>query len=146
MSEFSAKDREFMQRSLQLAEQGMFGAHPNPMVGCVLVRDGAVVGEGWHKSAGEPHADINALQSAGDDARGATAYVTLEPCLMCAGAMIHARLERIVFGADDPKTGAAGGMFDLLADPAHNHAAVISGGCLAEQSSALLRDFFRERR
>ena len=65
---------------------------------------------------------------------------------MCAGAMIHARLERIVFGADDPKTSAAGGMFDLLADPAHNHAAVISGGCLAEKSAALLRDFFRERR
>ena len=65
---------------------------------------------------------------------------------MCAGAMIHARLERVVFGADDPKTGAAGGVFNLLGDPAHNHLVEVAGGCLAEESSVLLREFFRQRR
>jgi tRNA(adenine34) deaminase len=66
--------------------------------------------------------------------------------MMCAGAMIHARLARIVFAASDPKTGAAGGKFDLLSNPAHNHAAVVNGGCLADECSALLKDFFRQRR
>ena len=65
---------------------------------------------------------------------------------MCAGAMIHARLERVVYGADDPKTGAAGGRFEILSDPAHNHTVKVNGGCLAEESAALLRDFFRMRR
>ena len=75
-----------------------------------------------------------------------TLYVTLEPCMMCAGAMIHGRLDRIVFGASDPKTGAAGGRFDLLAIPAHNHAPIVNGGCLAEECPAFLKDFFRQRR
>jgi tRNA(adenine34) deaminase len=77
---------------------------------------------------------------------GCSLYVTLEPCMMCAGAMIHARLDRIVYGANDPKTGAAGGKFDLLCNPAHNHALIVNGGCLADECSALLRDFFRQRR
>ena len=79
MSEFSAKDRDFMQRSLLLAEQGMFGAHPNPMVGCVLVKDDKIVGEGWHALVGDAHAEVNAIRDAGEKSAGATAFVTLEP-------------------------------------------------------------------
>jgi tRNA(Arg) A34 adenosine deaminase TadA len=124
-------------------------------VGAVIVRAGEIIGRGWNRNIGlndpSAHAEIIAMRDAGKAIgnhrlTGCSLYVTLEPCLMCAGAMIHARMARIVFGADDPKTGAAGGMFDLLADPAHNHAAVVSGGCLAEESAVLLRDFFRERR
>ena len=69
-----------MQRALRLAEKGLYTTHPNPRVGCVLVKDKKVIGEGWHKRAGEPHAEVLALQEAGDNAKGATAYVTLEPC------------------------------------------------------------------
>jgi diaminohydroxyphosphoribosylaminopyrimidine deaminase/5-amino-6-(5-phosphoribosylamino)uracil reductase len=108
MSEFSAKDREFMQRSLQLAEQGMFGAHPNPMVGCVLVKDDEIVGEGWHACAGEAHAEVNAIGDAGDKARGATAYVTLEPCAHhgktppCCDALIEAGIAQVLIAHQDP--------------------------------------------
>ena len=142
-----------MSEALLLARRA--GQEEEVPVGAVIVRAGEIIGRGWNRNIGlndpSAHAEIMAMRDAGKTIgnhrlTGCSLYVTLEPCLMCAGAMIHARLERIVFGADDPKTGAAGGMFDLLADPAHNHAAVISGGCLAEESSALLRDFFRERR
>ncbi|MBI1990935.1 MAG: riboflavin biosynthesis protein RibD, partial [Betaproteobacteria bacterium] len=75
-----AADREYMAQALQLAQRGLYTTTPNPRVGCVIVRDGAVVGEGWHERAGAPHAEIHALAAAGDRARGATAYVTLEPC------------------------------------------------------------------
>ena len=77
---FSAADHEFMARALRLAERGLYTTDPNPRVGCVLVRDGQVVGEGWHRRAGEPHAERIALAAAGEAARGATAYVSLEPC------------------------------------------------------------------
>ena len=77
---FSAADHEAMARALALAANGLESTTPNPRVGCVIVRDGMSVGEGWHRRAGEPHAEINALKQAGDAARGATAYVTLEPC------------------------------------------------------------------
>ena len=78
--DFSQTDREFMARALALAARGLYSTSPNPRVGCVVVRDGEVVGEGWHEAAGRPHAEVNALQQAGARARGATAYVTLEPC------------------------------------------------------------------
>ena len=80
MPEWSAADREWMSRALMLAERGVYTTEPNPRVGCVLVADGRIVGEGWHVRAGEGHAEVNALAQAGDLARGATAYVTLEPC------------------------------------------------------------------
>lgn len=108
MSEFSAKDREFMRRSLQLAERGAYGAHPNPMVGCVLVNDGEIVGEGWHARAGEAHAEVKAIQDAGEQARGATAYVTLEPCSHhgktppCCDALIAAGISDVVVSHEDP--------------------------------------------
>jgi len=103
-----------MARALRLAEQGLMSAAPNPRVGCVLVRDGEVVGEGWHERAGQPHAEINALQQAGSRATGATAYVTLEPCCHqgrtppCTDALIAARVTRVVAAMEDPNPQVAG--------------------------------------
>ncbi len=107
-------DSAHMARALQLAARGRFGAHPNPMVGCVVVRDGLVVGEGWHRKAGEPHAEIHALRAAGDKARGATVYVSLEPCAHhgktppCADALVDAGVERVVAAMEDPFADVAG--------------------------------------
>jgi diaminohydroxyphosphoribosylaminopyrimidine deaminase/5-amino-6-(5-phosphoribosylamino)uracil reductase len=110
-----AGDREWMRRALALAPRGWGRVAPNPMVGCVLVRDGAVVGEGWHTEYGRPHAEREALAAAGDAARGATAYVTLEPCSHfgktppCTDGLIEAGVRRAVFAAYDPNPKAAGG-------------------------------------
>jgi len=149
---FSRDDFNWMEQALKLAAHA--AAEGEVPVGAVLVRDGTMLGSGGNNpiSINDPtaHAEINAIRQAAEKVTnyrlGGTLYVTLEPCLMCAGAMIHARLDRIVFGATDPKTGAAGGKFDLLGNPAHNHAAIIVGGCLADESSALLKSFFRQRR
>ena len=111
---FDAADSAHMARALQLAAQGRYGAHPNPMVGCVIVRDGAVVGEGWHEKAGEPHAEINALRAAGEAARGATVYVSLEPCAHhvktppCADALVEAGVSKVVAAMEDPFSDVAG--------------------------------------
>lgn len=124
-------------------------------IGAVVVKAGKLIGRGFNQniSLHDPsaHAEIVAMREAGSALgnhrlTGCCLYVTLEPCPMCAGAMIHARLDRIVFGASDPKTGAAGGKFNLLGDPAHNHTIDINGGCLAEDCSGLLKGFFRQRR
>ena len=114
MHTFSAADHEFMARALRLAEHGLFSTSPNPRVGCVIVKDGLVVGEGWHHRAGEAHAEINALQAAGEAAGGATAYVTLEPCSHhgrtppCAEALIAAKVGRVVAAMQDPNPQVAG--------------------------------------
>ncbi len=114
MPEFSAADSAFMARALRLAERGIYAAHPNPMVGCVLVRDGEIVGEGWHECAGAAHAEINALASAGEKARGATAYLTLEPCSHqgktppCAPALIGAGISEAVIAMQDPFPAVSG--------------------------------------
>ncbi len=106
-------DTAFMTQALRLAERGLFTAHPNPMVGCVLVKDGDIVGEGWHKVAGEAHAEINALEAAGAAAKGATAYVTLEPCSHdgktppCVDALIEAGVADVVVGIQDPNPDVA---------------------------------------
>src|SRR5262245_50175451 len=105
---FTPADQELMCRALALAERGLFTTTPNPRVGCVIVRDGAVVGEGFHERAGGPHAETNALGAAGARAEGATAYVTLEPCSHhgrtppCADALIAAKVSRVVVGLADP--------------------------------------------
>jgi len=109
-----------MARALQLAARGMFTARPNPMVGCVLVKDGDVIGEGWHEQTGEPHAEANALQEAGDHAHGATAYVTLEPCAHsgrtppCATALIEAGVTRVVVAMEDPFGEVSGRGLEML--------------------------------
>jgi len=118
---FTPEDAYFMSLSLRLAEHGLNTTHPNPRVGCVLVRDGVVVGEGWHERAGEPHAEIYALRAAGAAARGATAYVSLEPCSHhgrtppCAAALIEAGVSRVVAAMADPNPQVAGKGLQMLA-------------------------------
>jgi len=117
---FSAADSRHMARALQLAARGLFTTTPNPRVGCVIVRGDTVVGEGWHERAGTPHAEIHALNAAGAAARGATAYVTLEPCSHhgrtppCAEALVNAGVARVVAAMKDPNPLVAGGGIDML--------------------------------
>ena len=147
------RDSYWMDRALALARRA--AAVGEVPVGAVLVVGDEVLGEGWNQSisACDPtaHAEVIALRAAA--ARlgnyrlvGSTLYVTLEPCPMCAGAMVHARVARLVFGAADPRTGAAGTVFDLLRSTALNHRAEVTGGILAEECGTLLREFFRARR
>lgn len=153
-NDFSDADREWMRRALALAEHARDAEDEIP-VGAVLVLDGELIGEGWNRNITlhDPtaHAEIVALRQAGlkrsnHRLTGATLYVTLEPCSMCAMALIHARVARVVYAADDPKTGAAGSVFDTLVSERHNHRIVVQGGLMAEQSAELLRGFFRARR
>lgn len=143
-----------MRRALQLAVHARDAEGEVP-VGAVLVQDGEIVGLGWNRNITlhDPtaHAEVMALRAAGEKRSnhrlsGATMYVTLEPCSMCAMAMIHARIGRVVYAATDPKTGAAGSVFDTLVDPRHNHRVDVSGGLLSDDSATLLRQFFRARR
>ncbi len=143
-----------MQHALALAERAADqGEVP---VGAVVVAEGRIIGEGWNQPIGRhdptAHAEIVALRAAAQTLQnyrlpGTTLYVTLEPCPMCAGAIVHARVDRVVFATTDPRSGAAGSMFDLLpSDQRFNHYTQCEGGVLAEQSAMLLRDFFRARR
>jgi len=143
-----------MRRALQLAAHARDAENEVP-VGAVLVREGGIVGLGWNRNITlhDPtaHAEIQAMRAAGEKLgnhrlSGCTLYVTLEPCAMCAMAMVHARVGRVVYAAADPKTGAAGSVFDTLIDARHNHRIAVSGGLLAEESGRLLREFFRARR
>jgi len=117
---FTGEDHAYMARALRLAERGLCTTTPNPRVGCVIVKDGKVVGEGWHQRAGEPHAEIHALRQAGAAARGATVYVTLEPCSHhgrtppCANALIDAGVARVVAAMRDPNPQVSGRGLDLL--------------------------------
>lgn len=121
MTEFSIADRQYMARAIQLGWKGLYTTHPNPRVGCVLVRDGQIIGEGYHVRAGEGHAEVNALKQAGD-ARGATAYVTLEPCSHfgrtppCAQGLIDAGISRVVAAMVDPNPEVAGRGLQMLRD------------------------------
>lgn len=148
-----AGDRVMMARALECAlEARASGEVP---VGAVLVRDGTIVAEGGNRtiSWNDPtaHAEVVALRAGaaklGDwRLSGTTLYITLEPCAQCAGALVLARVARVVYGASDPKAGMAGSLGNLLQDTRLNHRARLSAGVLAERSSDLLRDFFRERR
>jgi len=146
-------DEDFMRRALELARQGQ--AEGEVPVGAVVVLDENVIGEGWNRpiAAADPtaHAEIQALRAAALAVgnyrlAGASLYVTLEPCAMCVGAMFHARIARVVFGARDPKTGSAGSVIDLFGEKRLNHHATVLGGVLAEESGALLSAFFAARR
>ncbi|MCA2998475.1 MAG: tRNA adenosine(34) deaminase TadA [Burkholderiales bacterium] len=146
-------DEIFMRHALSLAgEAAALGEVP---VGAVLVKDGEVVGEGFNHpiSSSDPtaHAEIVALRDAAkrlDNYRltNCTLYVTLEPCAMCVGAILHSRVARIVWGAAEPKSGACGSVINLAAEPKLNHHATFVGGVLAEASGEILRSFFRQRR
>jgi tRNA(adenine34) deaminase len=148
-------DIAWMHRALALAERAQREDDEIP-VGAILVStEGEVIGEGWNRNITErdptAHAEIVAMRQAGARVGnhrlpGSTLYVTLEPCAMCAMAMVHARIARVVFGASDPKTGAAGSVFDLLADPRHNHRVEVQGGVLADEAGMRLTNYFRRKR
>jgi tRNA(adenine34) deaminase len=146
-------DLDFMEAAL--AEARLAAEAGEVPIGAVVVRDGEIVARGQNRVLRDldptAHAEIVALRAASVAIgnyrlNGCTLYVTLEPCAMCAGAMIHARLDRLVFAAADPKAGAAGSVLSVLNHPQLNHKMVVDQGILAEQSAELLRSFFRERR
>jgi len=146
-------DDHWMQHALKLAHKAeVAGEVP---VGALVVLNGELVAEGWNQpiSSSDPtaHAEIIALRAAGqklDNYRllDAELYVTLEPCPMCVGAMLHARIKRVIYAATDPKTGALGGAYDLLNSVSHNHSFEVTKGVLEEQSREMLQGFFRNKR
>ncbi|MFC2971888.1 bifunctional diaminohydroxyphosphoribosylaminopyrimidine deaminase/5-amino-6-(5-phosphoribosylamino)uracil reductase RibD [Azotobacter bryophylli] len=138
-------DHAYMARALELARKGLYSTHPNPRVGCVIVRDGAIVGEGWHVRAGEPHAEVHALRQAGELARGAAAYVTLEPCSHhgrtppCAEALVKAGVGRVVAAMQDPNPLVAGRGLALLRDAGIE----VRSGVLESEARALNAGFVK---
>lgn len=146
-------DTAYMQEALKLAAQA--AAAGEVPVGAVVVKDGAIIGRGYNQPiAGvDPtaHAEITAMRDAAKTLGNyrltdCDLYVTLEPCVMCSGAVMHARIRRVIFGARDPKTGACGSAIDLFAQAHLNHHAEVNGGMLADEAVALLQDFFSQRR
>jgi len=149
----SELDEKFMLRAYELAQQA--GEIDEIPVGAVVVANGKIIGEGYNQSItlNDPsaHAEMIAIKQAGQSLQNyrmldCTLYVTLEPCPMCAGLLVHSRIKRLVFGANDLKTGAAGSAFNLVEHEKHNHKITVQQGVLAEQCSTLLSDFFRRRR
>ena len=144
---------DWMRETLSLADAAEeLGEVP---VAALVVKDGAVIGRGYNRNIVDcdptAHAEIVAMREAGRAVGnhrlvGTTLYCTLEPCLMCAGAMVHARVARLVYAADDPKTGAVGSVFDVLADPRHNHRVEVVRGVMAVEAGERLRAFFRDKR
>lgn len=150
---FDDADRGCMARAMELAARAE--AEGEVPVGAVVVVEDRIVAEGWNRNItlNDPtaHAEVVALRAAGEVLGnyrfpGSTLYVTLEPCAMCVGAMIHARVSRVVFAAPDPKTGALGGSYDLQRVHLHNHRLDVQGGLMADEAAASLRAFFRKRR
>lgn len=146
-------DNHWMQHALKLARKAE--AAGEVPVGAVIVKSGELIAEGWNHPISShdatAHAEIMALRSAGDKLGnyrlpGSELFVTLEPCPMCVGAMLHARIDRVVFAASDPKTGALGGAFNLLEMASHNHGFEVEAGVMADEARELLQAFFRSRR
>jgi len=151
----TSTDEHWMRHALALAERARDEDNEIPVGTLVVDAEGHVVGEGWNRNIAEhdpsAHAEIVAMRRAGAAIGnhrlvGCTLYVTLEPCAMCAMAMVHARVKRVVYGAADPKTGAAGSVFDLLGDARHNHRVEIVGGVLGDQAGTMLTNYFRAKR
>jgi tRNA(adenine34) deaminase len=150
---FFGRDEHFMRLALREAERA--GEHGDAPIGAVVVRDGEVVGAAGNerelRSDPTAHAEVLALREAAGKLGGwrvpdSVLYVTLEPCAMCAGAVVLARVPRVVFGATDPKAGAAGSVLDVLGEPRLNHRPQVDGGLLAAESASLLESFFAARR
>ncbi len=145
---FTPEDHAYMAQALRLAARGLNSVHPNPRVGCVIVRDGQIVGEGWHSIAGGPHAEVLALKQAGDKARDATAYVTLEPCCHhgktgpCSDVLISAGIGRVVAAMPDPNPQVAGGGFTAL----RNARIDVAFGLMAAEAAALNPGFVKRMR
>ena len=142
-----------MAHALLLAERSR--AEGEVPVGAVIVKNGKLIAEGWNqpidKHDATAHAEIMAIRAAGEKLKNyrlpdTTLYVTLEPCTMCAGAIIHARIQRVVFGAPDPRTGTAGSAIDLFSQDYHNHRVDVMGGVMQNECGQLLKDFFKQRR
>ena len=153
MTAMCESDPLYMRMALELAAQA--AAAGEVPVGAVVVQDGVVVGRGYNQpiSGTDPsaHAEIMALRDAGRTLgnyrlSGCDLYVTLEPCVMCSGAIMHGRIRRVIFGAGDPKTGACGGVVNLFSEPRLNHHATVTGGVMADEAVTLLQDFFASRR
>lgn len=149
----SEDDLKWMRHAINLARHG--SQQDEVPVGAVIVKDNQLVGEGWNQPIGKhdpsAHAEIVALRAAGQTLQNyrlldTTLYVTLEPCVMCAGAIIHARVGRVVYGASDPKAGAAGSVVNIFIEEKLNHHVSIEGGLLAEECGSLLSEFFQKRR
>ncbi|RXR07598.1 tRNA adenosine(34) deaminase TadA [Pseudoxanthomonas composti] len=153
--EHASRDEAWMARAMALAEHAAQALDEIP-VGAVLIgADGQLLAEGVNRNRCDhdptAHAEIVAMRAAGQALAnhrlvGCTLYVTLEPCAMCAMAMVHARIARVVYGAADPKTGACGSVFDLLQDPRHNHRVQVTAGVLGEQAGRRLTNYFRAKR
>jgi len=152
-SPFSPQDEHFMRRAIELARQAE--AEGEVPVGAVLVKDGQVIAEGWNRSIcshdATAHAEIQTLRQAGQVLQNyrlldTTLYVTLEPCPMCAGALLHSRVKRVVYGAPDLKAGAAGTVLDLFASQAAYHYADVESGLLEQECREQLQAFFKRRR
>lgn len=145
---FSDHDHQWMTQALRLAELGLYTTDPNPRVGCILVRNGAVIGQGWHQRAGEDHAEIIALKQAGSDTQGATAYVTLEPCnhvgrtAPCADALINAGIKRVVVAMQDPNPLVSGRGLEIL----RSAGIVVESGLLAHSAELLNKGFCKRMR
>lgn len=143
---FSAADQQYMARALQLAEQGRYTTHPNPRVGCVIVKDDHIVGEGAHLRAGEPHAEVYALRQAGEKAKGATAYVTLEPCSHfghtppCANALIDAGVAKVIAAMQDPNPKVAGRGLARLREAG----VIVASGLMEAQARSLSSGFITQ--
>ena len=155
MTDYPSSDESWMRHALALAERAQREDNEIPVGALVVDAEGNLVGEGWNRNIAESdpsaHAEIVAMRRAGAATGnhrlvGCTLYVTLEPCAMCAMAAVHARLARVVYGAADPKTGAAGSVFDLLADPRHNHRVEVVAGVLGDEAGTMLTSYFRAKR
>jgi diaminohydroxyphosphoribosylaminopyrimidine deaminase/5-amino-6-(5-phosphoribosylamino)uracil reductase len=145
MSSFTSQDCDHMARALRLAERGRFTAHPNPVVGCVLVKDGSIVGEGFHERTGEAHAEVNALRAAGDAARASIAYVTLEPCAHqgrtppCVEALVEAGVGKVIVAMEDPNKEVSGRGLQLLAEAGIE----VQTGLMQSVATSLNRGFLK---
>src|SRR5207342_2998796 len=152
---FSEADESWMRQALALADRARDEDDEIPVGALLVGADSELLAEGWNRNISESdpsaHAEIVAMRKAGQALGnhrllGATLYVTLEPCAMCAMAMVHARVARVVYAASDPKTGACGSVFNLLEDPRHNHRVEVAGGLLADEAGSRLTAFFRDKR